>query len=154
MRKENEKDMKTTRFLTSSTTNPSSQRVLILMKTIPPVTSRSQIITVLLERGRLEDALCSLGAMLGVRMALLLLFLCTALMQPSAATPFQWDFTGSLNTARYYHTATLLSDGRVLVAGGTGARPGDFPYPGIASTELYDPATGSWTVKGNLNAVR
>jgi N-acetylneuraminic acid mutarotase len=85
----------------------------------------------------------------------LLLCLDAALMaQPCAATPFQWDFTGSLNEPRYYHTATLLSDGRVLVAGGTGPRAETFPYPGLASTELYDPATGTWTVTGSLNAGR
>jgi hypothetical protein len=67
-------------------------------------------------------------------------------------------FSGSLPAAsmkpRYYHTATLLSDGRVLVAGGTGPRPQTFPNPGLASTELYDPATDNWTVTGSLNAGR
>jgi hypothetical protein len=71
------------------------------------------------------------------------------------ALPFQWAFTGSLNQPRAYHTAThtatLLSDGRVLVAGGAGPRPQTFPYPGLASTELYNPATGNWTVTGSLN---
>jgi len=123
------------------------------MKTIPSVTSRIQTITRSLGRGRLRDALCPLATMPGGRLALPLFFLCAAVL-PCAATTFQWDFTGSVHTARYYHTATLLSDGRVLVAGGTGARPETFPYPGIASTELYDPGTGTWTVTGNLNAGR
>ena len=105
--------------------------------------------------GRLHDGLCPLPTMLGLPLALPMLFLCAApLVQPCAATPFQWEYTGSLKTARFHHTATLLSDGRVLVAGGTGARPETFPYPGIASTELYDPGTGTWTVTGNLNAGR
>jgi hypothetical protein len=46
------------------------------------------------------------------------------------------------------HTATLLSTGKVLVAGGnTGT-----PAVAVASAELYDPATGAWTRTGSLTA--
>ena len=56
-----------------------------------------------------------------------------------------WTFTGSLHAARGLYTATLLTDGEVLVAGGGGP---------LASAELYDPATGTWTVTGSLNTDR
>ena len=58
-----------------------------------------------------------------------------------------WSATGKMVTPRYNHTATLLPDGGVLVAGG------DVP-PDLAtdSAELYDPVTGSWTATANLRA--
>ena len=89
------------------------------MKSLTPVTSRIHAITRLLRIAPLQDTRCPLATVFGRRLALPLFFLCAALLvQPCAATPFQWEYTGSLNTARIYHTATLLSDGRVLVAGG------------------------------------
>jgi N-acetylneuraminic acid mutarotase len=60
-----------------------------------------------------------------------------------------WSYTGSLNTARAFHTATLLHDGKVLVAGGY---PVDDPF--LASAELYDPTTGTWSFTGSLNGPR
>ena len=54
--------------------------------------------------------------------------------------------TGSLNTARYLHTATLLPNGMVLVAGGL-----DSNLNALDSAELYDPASGTWTLSGSLN---
>ena len=59
-----------------------------------------------------------------------------------------WAATGSLTTARYIHTATLLPNGKVLVSGG-GLFSGGF-LTALASAELYDPATGLWTVTGSL----
>src|SRR5919108_5307375 len=110
------------------------------MKILTPVTTRIQTITLSVGRGLLQDALCRRATMLCGRLALLLFLSGAALLvQPCAAAPFQWEFTGSLNIGREYHTATLLSDGRVLVAGGGAPSAGDFPYPRIKSAELYDP---------------
>src|SRR6266436_4800583 len=49
-----------------------------------------------------------------------------------------WTATGSMNTARYDHSATLLPSGKILVAGGFG----------MTTAELFDPATGTWTAAG------
>ena len=40
------------------------------------------------------------------------------LVLPCAAAPFEFEDTGSLNTERHTDTATLLPNGKVLVAGG------------------------------------
>src|SRR5439155_10463918 len=56
-----------------------------------------------------------------------------------------WTATGSMNFGRYWHTATLLASGKVLVAAGNGVASG---YE--ISAELYDPATGTWTPTGSL----
>jgi hypothetical protein len=53
-----------------------------------------------------------------------------------------WSPTGSLSQARDLHSATLLPDGRVLVAGGW---DGSSKKSRLASAELYDPGTGSWS---------
>ena len=50
---------------------------------------------------------------------------------------------------RYLHTATLLPDGKVLVAGGR-----DSNDQTLASAELYDPATGTWTATASMTEAR
>jgi hypothetical protein len=50
----------------------------------------------------------------------------------------KWTTVGSLITARYLHTATLLNNGRVLVAGGSFVSS-------ETPSELYDPTTGTWS---------
>jgi N-acetylneuraminic acid mutarotase len=62
-----------------------------------------------------------------------------------------WTLTGSMHTARYQHTATLLQNGEVLVAGGYNENETN---PFLASAELYNPATGTWTTTGSLHSPR
>jgi hypothetical protein len=60
--------------------------------------------------------------------------------------------TGTMSTGRYFHTATMLPTGKVLVAGGLfSTSNGNFILP---SAELYDPVAGSFTLTGSLNNAR
>ena len=56
-----------------------------------------------------------------------------------------WALTGSMATARHQHSATLLSNGRVLVAGSSGS---------VASAESFNSATGTWSTAGSLSISR
>jgi hypothetical protein len=61
--------------------------------------------------------------------------------------------TGSMQTAREYHTATLLSDGRALITGGYVVHPGSDDAT-LASAELYDPATGKFSATASIKNER
>jgi Galactose oxidase, central domain/Kelch motif len=64
-----------------------------------------------------------------------------------------WTATGSMGTPRAFHTATLLPDGRVLIAAGASVlRWGGDTL--LASAELYDPSTGTWTATASMVAPR
>jgi hypothetical protein len=78
---------------------------------------------------------------------LLLLTAGLLLVHPCAGQSGTWVATGSLATGRSDHTATLLPDGKVLVAAG-------YDNGALASAELYDSATGTWTATGSLATAR
>jgi len=66
----------------------------------------------------------------------------TELYDPFTGT---WSPTGSMTTAHSSHTATLLANGQVLVAGG---------FDAGTSAELYNPATGKWAATGSMSVSR
>jgi hypothetical protein len=80
------------------------------------------------------------------------------LYDPGAGT---WSSAPDLHVPRLGHSATLLPNGKVLVAGGDSLQsyPNDpyrigTPSPPNNSAELFDPATGNWSSTGSLNAGR
>ena len=74
----------------------------------------------------------------------LALLSCVLVVSGHAQFPATFTATGSMTMARSEHTATVLPNGNVLVAGG---------YSGsgsLASADLYDPSTGVFTPTGNM----
>ena len=66
----------------------------------------------------------------------------------------QWRRTeGAMSTPRFEHSATLLDDGRVLVAGGQGP-PISGATAALASTEIYDPAVDSFRNSNDMSDAR
>jgi len=66
----------------------------------------------------------------------------------SQAAVGEWLPTGSMVNRRIEHTATLLSNGKVLVVGGSADRI-------VTNTaELYDPATGTFSPTGSMGGPR
>lgn len=61
-----------------------------------------------------------------------------------SASSDSWVVTGSLNTYRGAHTITVLSNGRVLVAGGSES----------TTVEIYNPNTGLWTETDSMTEAR
>jgi N-acetylneuraminic acid mutarotase len=64
-----------------------------------------------------------------------------------------WSATGSMSVARSDHTATLLADGTVLVAGGDNGECCNSSNS-LATAEIYDPATGLWRQTGSMRVPR
>lgn len=75
----------------------------------------------------------------------LALLLCTLVLGQGRVSP-----AGALATPRTQHTATLLLDGRVLVAGGRSQTATET----LSSTELFDPAKNSWRPGPPMNVAR
>jgi hypothetical protein len=77
----------------------------------------------------------------------------TAGIPPVTSTPFNiigFCPTGTMTDSRWFHTMTTLPNGKVLVTGGDDNTTG----VAIASAELYDPSTGTFTATGSMNQAR
>ncbi len=77
----------------------------------------------------------------------------TSVIDLNSATP-TWQATAPMNTARVYHTLTMLADGRVLAVGGEPTSDQTVVTTGVLSTEIWDPATQTWTNDAPIAAAR
>jgi hypothetical protein len=59
-----------------------------------------------------------------------------------------------MNTARVYHTLTMMADGKVLAVGGSPDTNQGIITTGQLTTEIWDPATGVWTTGPAMAAAR
>ncbi|HYH00642.1 MAG TPA: carboxypeptidase regulatory-like domain-containing protein [Terriglobales bacterium] len=71
----------------------------------------------------------------------------------NSSTP-AWTYTGAMNYARRQHSAVALPDGKVFVAGGSSGAGFDNSSTPVYPTEMWDPATGQWTVMASIGAFR
>lgn len=79
------------------------------------------------------------------KIVLLLAAFAPSILAVESASAAAFVTNAPLHVARRAHTATLLSDGKVLVAGGL-----DNNSDSLSSAELFDPANGNWQPTGSL----
>lgn len=71
----------------------------------------------------------------------------------TAATP-AWKSTSSMHFARRQHNAVILPDGKVLIVGGSSGSGFDNSATPVLPTEMWDPATGAFTVMASIATYR
>jgi N-acetylneuraminic acid mutarotase len=76
----------------------------------------------------------------------------TKATEPKIPATSSWSLTGSLHQARQDFTATLLQDGKVLIAGGADHELGHSII--YKSVEIYDPQTAQWTPVADMGIGR
>lgn len=62
-----------------------------------------------------------------------------------------WSQAPALKHSRIYHSMTVLQDGRVLAAGGSGRDPGSMNAQQRLISEIFDPTTNQWSDAAKLN---
>ena len=65
-------------------------------------------------------------------------------IDPTAGLASRFEATSPMNLPRKGHAAVRLSDGRVLVVGG------EDDEGGLASSEIYDPGSSTWSLTGDM----
>src|SRR5262249_4788940 len=71
----------------------------------------------------------------------------------NAASP-SWKFTSGMHFPRRQNNAVILPDGRVLIVGGSSGSGFDDSTHPVFPTEMWDPATGQFTVMASISVYR
>jgi hypothetical protein len=71
----------------------------------------------------------------------------------NATTP-AWKFTSSMHFPRRQHNAVILPDGKVFIVGGSKASGFDTSTSPVLPTEMWDPASGQFTVMASIAVYR
>jgi hypothetical protein len=71
----------------------------------------------------------------------------------NATTP-AWKYTGSMHYPRRQHNVVILPDGKVFIVGGSSASGFDTSTSPVLPTEMWDPATGQFTVMASIATYR
>jgi hypothetical protein len=87
------------------------------------------------------------STLFGYSLLTALLFVPT--LEAAAQTAGTFTPVGNMTAPRYGHTATLLLNGQVLIAGGTSNG-----LTSLSSAELYDATTQTFTPTGSMNTPR
>lgn len=77
----------------------------------------------------------------------------TAVIDVTAGTPV-WRKTAPMAQNRVYHTLTMLADGRVLAVGGEATSDQTIVTTGVLPTEIWDPATETWSAAAPIAVAR
>lgn len=71
----------------------------------------------------------------------------------NASTPV-WKFTGSMHFPRRQHNGVILPDGKILIVGGSSGSGFDNSSTPVLPAEMWDPATGQFTVMASIAVYR
>jgi hypothetical protein len=77
----------------------------------------------------------------------------TSTINLNAASP-KWEQIAPMHNARIYHTLTMLADGTVLAVGGEATSNQEIVTTGVLPTEIWNPATETWTPAAPITAAR
>ncbi len=77
----------------------------------------------------------------------------TSTIDLTEATP-KWRQIAPMHNDRVYHTLTMLADGTVLAVGGEATSDQEVVTTGVLPTEIWNPATETWSTAAPIAAAR